>query len=177
MGNQLLLIEDVDDLGRSGDIVAVKPGYARNYLLPEKKAIVATKNALRMQARLKEERAKRAEVDKKEAEVLAGKITGMTLTIEVKIDPEGHMYGSVNAMDIARLFEQEGIKLEKRNVVLLAPIKELGVHQIQLKLKEGVPASFTLQINSDSPMPVQKVKESRPKAATEDEEEGTDKGE
>ena len=62
---QLLLIDDVDDLGRSGEIVKVKPGYARNFLLPKKRGVVADKNALRMQARLKEERALRAEVDKK----------------------------------------------------------------------------------------------------------------
>ena len=71
MGNQLLLLEDVDDLGRSGDVVSVKPGFARNFLLPQKKAVVADKNTLRMQARLKEEREKRAAVDKKDSEILA----------------------------------------------------------------------------------------------------------
>src|SRR5574338_163192 len=99
MGNQLLLIEDVDDLGRSGDVVSVKPGFARNFLLPQKKAVVADKFTLRMQARLKEERAKRAEIDKKEAVVLAERIAPMELSIVVKVDPDGHMYGSVTALD------------------------------------------------------------------------------
>jgi len=149
MGNQLLLIEDVDDLGRSGDVVSVKPGYARNYLLPKKKAVVADKHTLRMQAKLKEERAKRAVVDKKEAEELAERINGMLLSIEVKVDPEGHLYGSVGASDIIRLFDEQGISLERRNVILPHPIKELGVHPISLKLKESVPASFSLKVYSD----------------------------
>lgn len=149
MGNQLLLIEDVDDLGRSGDVVSVKPGFARNFLIPRKKAVVADKFTLRMQARLKEERAKRALIDKKDAEILAERIGVMELEITVKVDPEGHMYGSVSAIDIVKLFENEGIELEKRNVALPHPIKEIGEHKVQLKLKEGVPASFSLKVKSD----------------------------
>jgi large subunit ribosomal protein L9 len=149
MRNQLLLLEDVENLGRSGDVVSVKPGYSRNFLLPKKKAVVADKFTLRMQVKLKDERAKRAEIDRKEAEELAKKIDGMVLTVEVKVDPDGHMYGSVAATDIVRLFEKEGIVLERRNVVLLQPIKMLGVHQIHLKLKEGVPAQVTLKVMSD----------------------------
>jgi large subunit ribosomal protein L9 len=152
MQNQLLLIEDVDDLGRSGDVVSVKPGYSRNFLLPKKKAVVADKFTLRMQAKLKDERLKRAEIDRKDAEELASKLDGMVLSIEVKVDPDGHMYGSVAAVDIVRLFEKEGIVLERRNVVLLQPIKTLGEHVIQLKLKEGVPATITLKIESDVPL-------------------------
>lgn len=158
MANQLLLVEDVDDLGRSGDVVKVKPGYARNFLLPRKKAVIAGKHTLRMQAKLKEERAKLAEVDKKEAEVLSRQIEPMALSITVKVDPEGHMYGSVSATDIVGLFEKEGIRLEKRNVVLPHPIKELGVHKVNLKLKEGVPATFTLNVESDIPLPAKAPK-------------------
>ncbi len=150
MGNQLLLVEDVEDLGRSGDLVSVKPGYARNFLIPQKKAVIADKFTLRLQARLKEERAKQAEVDKQESTELAQKIDGMVFTIEVKVDPDGHMYGSVSTLDIVRLFENEGIKIERRNVVLLHPIKQLGVYPIALKLKEGVPAQITLRVMSEA---------------------------
>src|SRR5689334_18731387 len=96
---QLLLLDDVDELGRSGDVVAVKPGYARNFLLPKKKGVMANKHTLRMQAKLKEERAKQAEIDRREAEELAARMTGIELNIVVKVDPEGHMYGSVSALD------------------------------------------------------------------------------
>lgn len=149
MKNQLLLIEDVEDLGRSGDVVSVKPGYARNFLLPQKKGVIADKFTLRMQAKLKAERAKRAEIDKKEAELLSEKVDGMVMTIEVKVDPDGHMYGSVAAADIVRLFEKEGIVLERRNIVLAHPIKTLGIHPIILKLKEGVPAHITLKVHGE----------------------------
>ena len=161
MRNQLLLIQDVEDLGRSGDVVSVKPGYSRNYLLPQKKAVIADKFTLRMQVKLKEERAKRAETDRKDAEEMASKIEGMVLSIEVKVDPDGHMYGSVSALDIARLFEKEGIAIERRNVVLPHPIKTLGVHPISLKLKEAVPAHITLKVHSGIELP----EEQQPPAA------------
>ena len=103
-----------------------------------------------MQARLQEERFKQAEADKQEAGELAERIDGMVFTIEVKVDPDGHMYGSVTALDIVHLFEKEEIKLEKRNVPLLHPIKQLGVYPIALKLKEGVPAQITLRVMSEA---------------------------
>lgn len=147
MAAKLLLIEDVDDLGRSGDIVSVRPGFARNFLLPNKLALVADKSALRMQARLQEERRKKAIQDKAEADKTAEEMTGKTLTTIVKVDHEGHMYGSVSSGDIVHLMkEQEGIELEKRTIQLKHAIKETGVHTIQLKLKEGVTSSFTLKI-------------------------------
>ena len=153
MRNQLLLLDDVDDLGRSGDVVSVKPGFARNYLIPQKKAVIADKFTIRMQAKLKEERSKRAEIDRKDSEDLAKKIEGMVLEIRVKVDPDGNMYGSVTYSDIIRLFEDLGIKLERRNILLVQPIKALGAQTINLKLKEGIPTQFTLKVVSESALP------------------------
>ena len=154
MKQQLLLLEDVDGLGRSGDVVTAKPGFIRNFLLPQKKAVTADKRTLKMQARLKEEREKRASVDRKEAEEFAAKLQGFVLTTEVKIDPDGKMYGSVTALDVARLLQGKGYELEKKNVVLLQPIRVLGTHTINLKLKEGVPATFSLEIQPEGgPLP------------------------
>lgn len=150
MATQLLLIEDVEDLGRSGDVVSVKPGYARNFILPKGLGIIADKNALRMQVRLQEERQKRAAEDRSEAEALAKVIEGATLTAVVKVDAEGHMYGSVASLDIVHLMqEQKSLLIEKKNVQLKHPIKTTGVHQIPLRLKEGVEASFTLKVISE----------------------------
>jgi large subunit ribosomal protein L9 len=146
MKQQYLLIDDVEDIGRSGEIISVKPGYARNYLLPQQKAVLASPHTLRMQSKLQEERAKKADVDRKEAEELAAKLQGLTLKIAVKVDPEGNMYGSVGPTDIIQLFEKEGIKVDRRNIGLNKPIKEIGVHQLTLKLKEGVTVGYTLQI-------------------------------
>lgn len=160
MNMQLLLTEDVDALGRSGDVVSVKPGYARNFLLPQKKGVIASKQTLRLQARLQEERAKRAAVDKQASEALAARLQGTVLEIVVKVDPEGHMYGSVAAADIVQLFAEQGVELEKKNVVLPQPLKSLGDHNLTLRLKEGVMMPFILKINSDIPLP-QKAKEVR----------------
>lgn len=151
MKQQFLLLEDVEDVGRSGEIISAKPGFARNYLLPQKKAVMASEHTLRMQARLQEERAKKALVDKKDAEELSTRIGGMTLTIAVKVDPEGNMYGSVSPMDIVHLFEKEGIKLDKKSILLPHPIKELGVKQLTLRLQEGVTCSYTLNVVSEAP--------------------------
>lgn len=159
MRNQLLLLKDVDDLGRSGDIVSVKPGFARNYLLPQKKAVIADPFTLRMQAKLKEERAKRALVDRKQSEELAQKIEGLSLEIAVKVDPDGHMYGSVTQVDIVHLLEGVGIQLEKRHVVLQHPIKTLGQHPIHLKLNEGIPVQFTLNVVAEGQQELKVEKE------------------
>lgn len=150
MATKLLLLEDVDVLGRSGEIVNVRPGYARNYLLPQGLAVIADKKALRQQERLKEERRKKAIADKAEADQISGRIDGITLIKVVKVDQEGHMYGSVTAQDIVHLLhEQHQVELEKKNIQLKHPIKETGVHAISFKLKEGVTASITLKVMSE----------------------------
>lgn len=146
MKQQYLLIEDVEDVGRSGEVISAKPGFARNFLLPQQKAVLATEHTLRMQTRLQEERAKQAAVDKKAAEDLADKLRGTILKITVKVDPEGNMYGSVGPTDIIELFAKEGIPVDRRNIGLNKPIKEVGVHSMTLKLKEGVMCDYTLQI-------------------------------
>ncbi len=150
MATKYLLIEDVEALGRSGDFVSVRPGYARNFLLPKGLAVFADKNALRIQARLMEEREKRAEQEKKGAEEIAKRMEELTITITVKIDPEAHMYGSVTIVDIVKLLkEQADIKVEKRSILLKHPIKEIGVHTIDVKLQDVIPASFTLKITPE----------------------------
>ncbi len=133
MQNQLLLLQDVEALGRSGDIVTVKPGYARNFLIPQKKAVVADKYTLRLRARLQEERAKQAVIDKKEAEAIAAKYATLDLSIEVKVDADGRMYGSVSAADIVKVCAKEGVDIERKSIILAHPLKVLGNHNIQIE--------------------------------------------
>jgi len=146
MKQQLLLLEDVESLGQKGDIVSAKPGYVRNYLLPKSLAVVASPNALRKRERLRQERAQQAIVDRREADELAKQVESLILETRVKVDPEGHMYGSVSALDIAQLYQQNGLPVEKRYIQLPRPIKATGVHKIPLKLKEEVSATCTLHI-------------------------------
>ncbi|MBU6445953.1 MAG: 50S ribosomal protein L9, partial [Verrucomicrobia bacterium] len=138
MKQHLLLLQDVEALGKKGEIVTAKPGYVRNYLLPRGLAIIASPNTLRKQESLRAERAKQAVIDRKESEELAIQIEGISLETRVKVDPEGHMYGSVSAGDIAQLFQEKGLPVEKKSVLVNKPIKETGTHKISLKLKEGV---------------------------------------
>jgi large subunit ribosomal protein L9 len=152
MATKLLLVEDVEDLGRSGDVVNVRPGFARNFLLPRGLAIVANRHAMNMQARLQEQRKARAAEDKKQAEAIAGQLKEVSLETIVKVDHEGHMYGSVSTADVMLLLqEQKGIEIEKRGIQLKHPIKETGVHTIPVKLKEGVSASIILKVIPEDP--------------------------
>lgn len=148
---KLLLVKDVEDLGRSGQIVSVKPGYARNKLLPSGLAVLADKKALRMQARLQEQRSQKALADKADSEQLKTKLEEFaTLTKIVKVDHEGNMYGSVTAHDIVTLLqEQASIEVEKRFVQLKHPLKKTGSFDIHLKLNEGVTADIKLNIEPE----------------------------
>jgi large subunit ribosomal protein L9 len=143
---QLLLLEDVDSLGKKGEIVNAKPGYVRNFLIPQRLAMLATPHTLRKQERLRQERVQQAAVDRREAELLSAKISSLVLETRVKVDPEGHMYGSVSAHDIAQLFHEQGFAIERKFIQLPRPLKETGRHTLSLKLKEGIPASCTLVI-------------------------------
>ncbi|MDF2549875.1 MAG: putative ribosomal protein [Chlamydiales bacterium] len=151
MASELLLIEDVEELGLKGEIVKVKPGYARNFLIPQQKAVVADKRTLRMQERLKEERRKKAEDDRLEAEGVASKVNGKVYEVVVKVDPEGHMYGSVSVADICQLaLEHDGVELCKKSVLLKAPIRQVGTHEVALKLKENVTATIHVQVTAEN---------------------------
>jgi large subunit ribosomal protein L9 len=108
--------------------------------------VIASANTLRKQERLRAERAKQAIIDKQESEALAQQIAGIELEIRVKVDPEGHMYGSVAAHDVADLFKEKGLEIAKKSIQLTRPIKVTGVHDITLKLKEGVTVQCKLKI-------------------------------
>lgn len=166
MASKLLLLKDVQDLGRSGDVVSVRPGFARNFLVPQNLAVFALPNALRMQEKLQEERKKIAEEDRKNSDSIAKQIEGQTVETTVKVDQEGHMYGSVTTIDLMRLItEQIDITLEKKSIQLKHPIKEIGVHSIEVKLKEDVTATFTLKVISETAQVETPIVEEQPAEA------------
>ena len=168
MQNHLLLLEDVVNLARKGETVKVKPGFARNFLLPQKKAVVVDKRTLRMQERLREERSKQAIQDRADSEKLAKELFEKTFELKVKVDPDGHMYGSVTANEIAKLLEKEGYAIHRRSVKLLHGIKTLGTHEITLSLKEGVEAKFALKVTSETPIRVKETKKKEEVAVAEE---------
>ncbi|MBN2478595.1 MAG: 50S ribosomal protein L9 [Parachlamydiales bacterium] len=164
---KLLLLQDVEDLGRSGEVVSAKPGYARNFLFPKKLAIHADKNTLRMQERLKKERAVKAAEEKKQAEELAKVIEKIAIKTVVKVDSEGKMYGSVSHQDIIDLLAKEGITLTKKNIGIRKPIKEVGVIEIPIKLKEDVETKIILTIEGEK-LKQETKKEKKPRKKDEE---------
>ncbi|BAE80970.1 50S ribosomal protein L9 [Chlamydia felis Fe/C-56] len=151
MKQQLLLLEDVDGLGRSGDIVTARPGYVRNYLLPQKKAIIAGAGTLRLQAKLKEERLLRAAEDRAESEKLAELLKDLVLEFQVRVDPDNNMYGSVTISDIIAEAAKKNVILTRKNFPNAHyAIKNLGKKSVPLKLKEGVTATLFVEVSSES---------------------------
>jgi len=167
MATKILLLEDVDNLGNKGEIVNVKPGFAFNFLLPKKLALVANANAVRRQARLREERRVKAVEDRKVSEEIAARLNGSAFVVEVKVDHDGHMYGSVSVNDIIHLVKnQSGIEIDKRAVPLKHPIKQTGVHDLTLRLKEGVEALIHVKVLAEGTPHVEPAHE-EPAEATE----------
>lgn len=163
---QLLLLEDVINLGRKGELASAKPGFVRNYLLPQKKAVIADRRTIRMQEQLQSERAAQSANDKKDSQALAARLKEKTLTTKVKNDSQGHLYGSVASSDIVKILEdQESITIERKNVILPKPFKTVGIFDVHLRLKEDVEATFKLRIEGET-----KVQAPKPKVEVVDEE-------
>ena len=143
---KVILKEDMDTLGRAGDTVDVKDGYARNFLLPRRKAVKATPQNLR-NLEFESERMKQ-ELDKTkgEAERLADKIENLSFTISRQAGETEKLFGSVTSMDIARLLKEEGLEIDRKKILLEEPIKSLGVYTIPIKLHPEVVKEITISI-------------------------------
>lgn len=159
MKQQLLLLEDVDGLGRSGDIVSARPGYVRNYLIPSKKAIIAGAGTLRLQEKLKEQRRLQAVEDRKESERIALALKELVFDFQVRVDSDNNMYGSVTISDIINAAAAKGISLNKKNFPHAHyAVKTLGRKSIPLKLKEEVIAHLVVEVVSDRDiLPIENV--------------------
>nr|MCH9811612.1 50S ribosomal protein L9 [bacterium] len=167
--------EDVTNHGRKGELAFTAPGFARNFLLPQGKAVLATHATVKMQEKLKQERDEQAKKDRKESEALAASLKDKKFSTIVKVDSDGHMYGSVSAKDIVDFLFNEGMKIERRNVMLHLPIKTLGTHAIKLRLPEEVMATISLEIKPDKVIEKKKKeKKVEEVAAVEEQSEATD---
>ncbi len=142
----LILLERVEKLGQMGQLVKVKPGFARNYLLPQKKALRATKENLAyfesQRAQLEANNLHR----KSEATEIGGKIEGLSVVVVRQAGESGQLYGSVSARDIAEAVSEAGFTIEKRQVVLERPIKSLGLHSVRIVLHPEVSVAITANV-------------------------------
>jgi large subunit ribosomal protein L9 len=139
---QVILKEDVPNLGRSGELVAVKPGYGRNYLIPQGLAMAATrKNVAEMDHHRKQIEAQAAKL-RKDAESVAKRLGGAVVTLERQVGEEGKLFGSVNTRDIEEALAAQGHKVDRRKIALHEPIKTLGEHTVEIKVARDVAAQI-----------------------------------
>ena len=143
---QVILREDIDNLGKIGDLVKVADGYARNFLVPAKKAIEATPNNVHAMDHAKKMVSDRIRKLKKEAAADADVIKALAITIKAKSGEEGKLFGSVTSMDIAEAMKAQGVTVDKRKIVLDEPIKRLGDFTVTVKLHADVTAEFKLSV-------------------------------
>jgi large subunit ribosomal protein L9 len=143
---ELILLERVEKLGQMGQLVKVRPGFARNYLLPQKKALRATKENLTyfesQRTQLEANNLQR----KAEASEIGGKLEGLTVVIVRQAGESGQLYGSVSARDIADAVTEAGFTIEKRQVLLERPIKTLGLHSLKIVLHPEVSVTITANV-------------------------------
>jgi len=142
MAMDLILTQDVDNLGKAGDLVSVKPGYGRNYLLPQRLAVSATR---RNKSQLEHEQARISKaVAKRAAELgsLADRLNGMTLQFERLVGEDDKLFGSVTSRDIGEQLDRAGLAIDHRKIKLAEPVRSLGKFEVDVKLGDGVVAGL-----------------------------------
>ncbi len=146
---KVILKDDVKNLGRMGDTVIVKTGYARNFLFPKNLAAEASvKNVSQLEA-LKKQLAMKAMKIREDALAVAGRLNAMTLTFKAKSGEEGKLFGSVTAMDLEEAIKAQGVEVDRKRLVLDEPIKRLGTYSVQVKLYQDVNALITVNVEPE----------------------------
>jgi large subunit ribosomal protein L9 len=143
---EVILREDIQSLGQAGEVVRVKPGYARNYLLPQGLAYEATEGNKKRIAAEGRVRAARGQAERGEAERVAETLRGLSLTLSGKAGEEGKLFGSITAQDIADTLARQGYTVDRRRIELEHPIKTLGEHRVTIRLHPEVSAELGVSI-------------------------------
>lgn len=138
---KVVLLKDVDKLGREGEVKEVAEGYARNFLIPQNFAKLATDQTIREADSKKAKQEKTDQMELAEAQKIAEQLDGRELFIKVK-EKEGKLFGSVNEKTIAKSFTDEGLKIDPKNVKLEEPIKEVGDYDVRMELDHGLEANI-----------------------------------
>lgn len=146
---EIILKEDVLNLGYKDDIVKVKDGYGRNYLIPTGKAIIASVSAKKVLAENLRQRAHKLAKVKADAEVLAAKLEGLTLTLGAKTSSTGAIFGSVNNIQVAEALEKQGFNIDRKTIFIKDSIKEVGNYTATIKLHKEVSPVINLIVVSE----------------------------
>lgn len=143
---EIILKETIDTLGREGEVVKVKPGYARNFLIPQQKAVMVTKEALTRLEKEKQAIEKRLEGEQKGAEKLKGQLESKAVAIARRVGDEERLFGSVTTTDIAEALKDAGINIDRRAIVLADPLKALGEYKVAIKVGYQMTADINVQV-------------------------------
>ncbi|MBI9062932.1 MAG: 50S ribosomal protein L9 [Marinilabiliaceae bacterium] len=143
---EVILKEDIANLGHKNDIVSVKNGYGRNYLIPQGIAILASPSAKKVHAENLKQRAHKEEKIKNEAEGVAKTLEGKVFTVGAKASSTGKIFGSVNTIQIAEVLTKEGFTVERKNISLKEDVKELGKYAATVKLHREVKVEISIEV-------------------------------
>lgn len=146
---KIILKEDVPALGYKDDVVEVRDGYGRNYLIPQGKAVIASPSALKVLAENQRQRAHKLAQIKADAEDLAAKLEGVSLTIGAKTSSTGTIFGSVNSIQIAEALEKLGFNVDRKVINIKETIKEVGKYNAMLKLHKEVSVEIPFEVVSE----------------------------
>jgi large subunit ribosomal protein L9 len=149
MNVQIILNEDVANLGRTGDVVKVRPGFARNYLFPRKLAVEANPKSIKAFEHHKRIALGKREVQKTEASELKRKLEALVIIIGAHAGEEGKLFGSVTTIDIERALREKGLSVERRKIHLAEPIKQLGEFTVPVRLQPEVEASLKVEVKAE----------------------------
>ncbi len=138
MEMKLILVEDVETLGKAGDVIDIKDGYARNYLLPKNLALQMNTANLKLVEKNKEKQKLKLEKVKQQAKETAKKIASISCTITMPAGEDDKLFGAVTAHDIAEVLKQEGIMVDKKSIVINQPMHRLGIYNVEIKLHPEV---------------------------------------
>ena len=144
----IILTENVKGLGNMGDVVKVKPGYARNFLVPNKLAVEASDRNLKELEHHRRQLSRKAEKLSKEAAVFKGRIEAVEIVLTHRAGEEGKLFGSVTSMEIEAELAAKGVAIDRRKIQLEQPIKTLGEHEVEIKLNAGVTATLKVKVVS-----------------------------
>ena len=143
---KIILKEDITNLGYKDDVVEVKNGYGRNYLIPQGKAVIATPSALKVLAENQRQRAHKLAKIKADAEALAASLEGVTFTIATKVSATGTIFGSVNTIQVAEALEKLGHNINRKLIVIKDTIKEVGNYTATIKLHKEVSVELPFEV-------------------------------
>ena len=146
---KVILKEDVQNLGQQGDVVEVKSGYARNYLMPQKLAILFTKQQKKSIEEAQRVEERKLEREKDQLELVLKQVEDLSLSLKMQSEEDSKLFGSVTKLDIVKLLEENGITIDKKYVDLSSPIKTLGEHKVNIVFTREMSASFTLTVEKE----------------------------